>query len=231
MFPSLLSGTWVRRLTGRGVQSEHKIQSGKGSLHIEMDQVPKVLKPMVDEWARGGFVVSFKVRAAHPSLSFFVPCPSHPLTLPYSKLETDPTLLIPKACAALERYGHQVVIGNDLHRRKVEVVFVSRANSNSSSPASSSSASTPSSALPTTDANSSARALNGSNAEPEPTLQTQAQAGQGQGETPPPAGFEQNWLRINPHAWGGGRHALEIEEGIVRELEARHRAWIALGEE
>lgn len=42
------------------------------------------------------------------------------------QLETDPTLLIPKARAALERYGHQVVIGNDLHRRKFEVVFVSR---------------------------------------------------------------------------------------------------------
>jgi phosphopantothenate-cysteine ligase len=34
--------------------------------------------------------------------------------------------LIPKSRAALERYGHQVVIGNDLHRRKYEVVFVSR---------------------------------------------------------------------------------------------------------
>ena len=43
------------------VQSEHKIQSGKGSLHIEMDQVPKILKPMVDEWTREGFIVSFKV--------------------------------------------------------------------------------------------------------------------------------------------------------------------------
>ena len=42
-------------------QSEHKIQSGKGSLSIEMDQVPKILKPMVDEWTRGGFIVSFKV--------------------------------------------------------------------------------------------------------------------------------------------------------------------------
>ncbi|KZV72733.1 DFP-domain-containing protein [Peniophora sp. CONT] len=81
--------------------SEHKIQSGKGSLLIEMDQVPKILKPMVDEWAQDGFVVSFK-------------------------LETDDTLLIPKAQAALERYGHQIVIGNDLHRRKYEVVFVSR---------------------------------------------------------------------------------------------------------
>ena len=42
-------------------QSEHKIQSGKGSLLIEMDQVPKILKSMVDEWTREGFVVSFKV--------------------------------------------------------------------------------------------------------------------------------------------------------------------------
>jgi phosphopantothenate---cysteine ligase (ATP) len=36
--------------------------------------------------------------------------------------------LIPKARAALARYGHQVVIGNDLHRRKFEVVFVSPVN-------------------------------------------------------------------------------------------------------
>ncbi|KAG5638289.1 hypothetical protein H0H81_000814 [Sphagnurus paluster] len=87
----------------RQKMSEHKIQSGKGSLHIEMDQVPKILKPMVHEWTKGeAFIVSFK-------------------------LETDEQLLIPKARAALERYGHQVVIGNDLHRRKFEVVFVSRA--------------------------------------------------------------------------------------------------------
>jgi len=80
--------------------SEHKIQSGKGSLHIEMDQVPKILKPLVSEWVPSGFVVSFK-------------------------LETDPALLIPKARHALERYGHQVVIGNDLHHRKHRVVLVS----------------------------------------------------------------------------------------------------------
>ena len=34
-------------------------------------------------------------------------------------------MLIPKARQALARYGYQVVIGNDLHRRKFEVVFVS----------------------------------------------------------------------------------------------------------
>ncbi|KIY47499.1 phosphopantothenate-cysteine ligase [Fistulina hepatica ATCC 64428] len=83
----------------RQKMSEHKIQSGKGSLHIEMDQVPKVLRSMVSEWSSGGFVVSFK-------------------------LETDSALIIPKARAALERYGHQVVIGNELHNRKYQVVFV-----------------------------------------------------------------------------------------------------------
>jgi len=81
--------------------SEHKIQSGKGSLLIEIDQVPKILRPLVNEWTPEGYIVSFK-------------------------LETDPTLLIPKAKAALERYGHQVVIGNELHSRKYQVVFVER---------------------------------------------------------------------------------------------------------
>jgi phosphopantothenate-cysteine ligase len=42
-------------------QSEHKIQSRKGSLIIEMDQVPKILKPLVSEWTSEGFFVSFKV--------------------------------------------------------------------------------------------------------------------------------------------------------------------------
>ncbi|KAI0716890.1 phosphopantothenate-cysteine ligase [Earliella scabrosa] len=88
----------------RQKMSEHKIQSGKGSLHIEMDQVPKILKPLVAEWTREGYIVSFKARLS---------------------LETDEDLLIPKARQALARYGHQVVIGNDLHRRKFEVVFVS----------------------------------------------------------------------------------------------------------
>ena len=43
------------------MKSEHKIQSGKGSLVLEMDQVPKILKPMVDEWTPEGFIISFKV--------------------------------------------------------------------------------------------------------------------------------------------------------------------------
>jgi phosphopantothenate-cysteine ligase len=84
-----------------------------------MDQVPKILKPMVDEWTRDGFIVSFKVLQHHTLRLYAFP------DVP-SKLETDPALLIPKSRAALERYGHQVVIGNDLHRRKYEVVFVER---------------------------------------------------------------------------------------------------------
>lgn len=64
-----------------------------------MDQVPKVLKPMVQQWVPEGFIVSFK-------------------------LETDMDLLIPKASAALDRYGHQIVVANDLHSRKEQVCFV-----------------------------------------------------------------------------------------------------------
>jgi phosphopantothenate-cysteine ligase len=30
-------------------------------LLIEMDQVPKILKPLIDEWTPDGFIVSFKV--------------------------------------------------------------------------------------------------------------------------------------------------------------------------
>lgn len=53
------------------LQSQHKIQSGKGSLQLEMDQVPKILKPLVDEWTREGFIVSFKVnRPSFPYLFF-----------------------------------------------------------------------------------------------------------------------------------------------------------------
>ncbi|CAE6533558.1 unnamed protein product [Rhizoctonia solani] len=88
--------------------SEHKIQSRKGSLIIEMDQVPKILKPLVKEWTSGGFVVSFK-------------------------LETDKNLLVPKARAALERYGHQVVVANRLDNRKYEVIFVTRTDQGPSS--------------------------------------------------------------------------------------------------
>lgn len=47
-------------------QSQHKIQSGKGSLVIEMDQVPKVLRTLVEHWSQDGMIVSFKVRIDLP---------------------------------------------------------------------------------------------------------------------------------------------------------------------
>ncbi|KAJ7032031.1 DNA/pantothenate metabolism flavoprotein [Mycena alexandri] len=160
----------------RQKMSEHKIQSGKGSLHIEMDQVPKVLKPMVEEWTRDGFIVSFK-------------------------LETDDRLLIPKARAALERYGHQVVIGNDLHTRKMQVVFVERKRK-------------PLPPLPPEE-----------NAGPLPPPKSPADA-HGAGEETESMTFVESWLRITPPAATTSTQVKEIEEDIVAELVRRHAAWI-----
>lgn len=101
--------------------AEHKIQSGElpptqaekdeeenskpnivpvgKKLVIDLDPVPKFLKSLVEGWAPEGMIVSFK-------------------------LETDPSLLISKAQAALRRYAHHLVIGNLLSTRKWEVVFI-----------------------------------------------------------------------------------------------------------
>lgn len=81
--------------------SEHKIQSkgGSGQLTVDLDPVPKFLKRLVEQWAPGAMIVSFK-------------------------LETDESILLSKAKQALTRYGHQLVIGNLLQTRKREVLFV-----------------------------------------------------------------------------------------------------------
>lgn len=47
-----------------------------------------------------------------------------------TQLETDPAILIPKARVAIERYGHQIVVGNLLTTRKHEVVFVTKDEEN-----------------------------------------------------------------------------------------------------
>lgn len=79
---------------------QHKIQSqASGKLIVDLEQVPKFLSRLVDNWAPSAMIVSFK-------------------------LETDSTILIKKATSALERYLHQLVIGNLLQTRKKEVVFV-----------------------------------------------------------------------------------------------------------
>lgn len=81
--------------------SEHKIQSADGPLQITMRMVPKMLSPLVKEWAPEAFVISFK-------------------------LETDPSILISKARQALEKYHHQVVIANILDSRRTSVIVVTR---------------------------------------------------------------------------------------------------------
>ena len=90
----------------RDRMEEHKIQSlsdkpGTGKqLVINLDPVPKFLSKLVSSWApRESMIVSFK-------------------------LETDPNLLVSKAEHALDRYGHDLVIGNLLTTRKWEVVFI-----------------------------------------------------------------------------------------------------------
>ncbi|XP_075762844.1 phosphopantothenate--cysteine ligase isoform X1 [Pelodiscus sinensis] len=80
---------------------EHKIQSSEGPLQITMKMVPKMLSPLVKEWAPEAFVISFK-------------------------LETDPSILIDKSRKALEKYRHQVVIANVLDSRRTSVLLVTK---------------------------------------------------------------------------------------------------------
>lgn len=54
-----------------GEKAEHKIQSNRGTLSLEMDQVPKVLRPLVQEWTPEGYIVSFKVSLIRPILFGF----------------------------------------------------------------------------------------------------------------------------------------------------------------
>ncbi|KAK6204749.1 DNA/pantothenate metabolism flavoprotein [Scheffersomyces amazonensis] len=86
----------------------HKIQSQEsgGKLEVNLEPVPKFLSRLVDNWAPSALIVSFK-------------------------LETDNSILIKKAKNALDRYQHQLVIGNLLQTRKKEVVFVTPSGENS----------------------------------------------------------------------------------------------------
>lgn len=66
-----------------------------------MKMVPKMLSPLVKEWAPEAFVISFK-------------------------LETDPRILIEKSRQALEKYRHQVVVANVLESRRTSVDVVTK---------------------------------------------------------------------------------------------------------
>ncbi|XP_029908050.1 phosphopantothenate--cysteine ligase [Myripristis murdjan] len=78
---------------------EHKIQSSNGPLQISMKMVPKILSPLVKDWAPQAFVISFK-------------------------LETDHSILLDKARRALDTYRHQAVVANVLDTRRGYVVVV-----------------------------------------------------------------------------------------------------------
>ncbi|XP_012232057.1 phosphopantothenate--cysteine ligase [Linepithema humile] len=78
----------------------HKISSS-GPPTISLQLVPKILAPLVSLWVPKAFVISFK-------------------------LETDESLLISKARTALNKYQHNLVIGNMLQTRKQQVVMVSK---------------------------------------------------------------------------------------------------------
>ncbi|KAG8507668.1 LOW QUALITY PROTEIN: Coiled-coil domain-containing protein 30 [Galemys pyrenaicus] len=80
---------------------EHKIQSSGGPLQITMKMVPKMLSPLVKDWAPKAFIISFK-------------------------LETDPSIVIDRARNALEVYRHQVVVANILESRRSFVVIVTK---------------------------------------------------------------------------------------------------------
>lgn len=78
---------------------EHKIQSSNGPLQLSMKMVPKILSPLVKDWAPQAFVTSFK-------------------------LETDAGILLDKARRALDTYRHQAVVANVLDSRRGYVVVV-----------------------------------------------------------------------------------------------------------
>lgn len=64
-----------------------------------MKMVPKILSPLVKDWAPQAFVTSFK-------------------------LETDPSILLDRARRALDTYRHQAVVANVLDSRRGYVVVV-----------------------------------------------------------------------------------------------------------
>ncbi|XP_047583060.1 phosphopantothenate--cysteine ligase isoform X2 [Lutra lutra] len=68
---------------------------------ITMKMVPKMLSPLVKDWAPKAFIISFK-------------------------LETDPSIVIDRARNALEVYRHQVVVANSLESRHSSVVILTK---------------------------------------------------------------------------------------------------------
>jgi phosphopantothenate-cysteine ligase len=78
---------------------EHKIQSSNGPLELRLEKVPKMMGRLTGEWAPKAFCISFK-------------------------LETDETILIEKASAAIRNYRIHGVVANILQTRKDVVCLV-----------------------------------------------------------------------------------------------------------
>ncbi|XP_041595065.1 phosphopantothenate--cysteine ligase isoform X2 [Vulpes lagopus] len=68
---------------------------------ITMKMVPKMLSPLVKDWAPKAFTISFK-------------------------LETDPSIMIDRARNALEVYRHQVVVANSLESHGSFVIILTK---------------------------------------------------------------------------------------------------------
>jgi phosphopantothenate-cysteine ligase len=80
-------------------QASHKIQSCDG-LHLELENVPKMLKALSCSWCPKAFLVSFK-------------------------LETDAEMLMKKIRKSLSSYHQHWVVGNLLQTRFSRVTLVS----------------------------------------------------------------------------------------------------------
>ena len=78
---------------------EHKIQSDDGDMHLDLKRVPKCLGLLTKHWAPSAYCVSFK-------------------------LETDESILIDKARAAVAAYNVDCVVANLLQTRKELVQLV-----------------------------------------------------------------------------------------------------------
>ncbi|CAI2347833.1 unnamed protein product [Caenorhabditis sp. 36 PRJEB53466] len=78
----------------------HKIASNV-QLNLGLSVAPKVIERVVNHYVPNAYIVSFK-------------------------LETDEEKLLPKAKAALAKYGHQLVIANMLSTRKHRVTLVQK---------------------------------------------------------------------------------------------------------
>lgn len=81
--------------------TEHKIQSGQNELIVRLKPVPKLLGSIKGEYAPDAFVVSFK-------------------------LETDENLLEEKCLLSAEKYNQDIIIGNMLKTRTIQVRIFER---------------------------------------------------------------------------------------------------------